>query len=113
MVRTAPNEQLVFEPNETIMEPSNTARKELSHKAEKRAFTRFEKVKTRVAEKLSKKKAERAIRKVAPPPRYDEVFFKGLDWLDTVAGERIESPSGEISFDDNVWKSPTRGELRG
>jgi hypothetical protein len=46
---------------------------------------------------------------VSPPiPRYDEVFWNGLEWLEELAGKPIEPHSGEISISSGVWKSPSR-----
>jgi hypothetical protein len=45
-----------------------------------------------------------------PPPRYDEVFAQGQQWLDSLAGETIACESGRLTFSDDLWKSDSRGE---
>jgi len=45
--------------------------------------------KKRIAEKLAQKRAQQIARRVLPPPRYDNVFFEGLAWLDELAGKEI------------------------
>jgi hypothetical protein len=59
------------------------------------------------AERLS---AKRKNRLVAPPipPRYDEVYFEGLKWLDSLAGEKIQEGGKDVVFSDSIWKSPSR-----
>ena len=43
-----------------------------------------------------------------PPPRYDDVFFAGLEELDRQAGPPLQASSGTLSFDDSVWSSSQR-----
>lgn len=45
-----------------------------------------------------------------PLPRYDEVFARGQEWLDGLAGPPIEPESGRLHFSESVWKSSARGE---
>ncbi|MBM9515045.1 hypothetical protein [Desulfogranum marinum] len=63
-------------------------------------------------EKIQKKRGEKKTTALVTPtaPRYDEVFFKGQEWLDKMAGDRIENSEGEITVSDTVWKSPGRSE---
>lgn len=41
-------------------------------------------------------------------PRYDDVYRRGVAWLDSLAGEQVEPGEYVAQFDDSVWKSPTR-----
>jgi hypothetical protein len=41
----------------------------------------------RIALAIEARRAERAKRRLAPPPRYDEVFYCGMEWLDSLADE--------------------------
>ena len=75
---------------------------------------RLQQTKARVAEKMAKKKAKLKASHIAvKPPRYDDVFFEGLTWLDSLAGEPVCATSGEVSFEDEIWKSPARADRRG
>jgi hypothetical protein len=33
-----------------------------------------------------------------PPPRYDQVYAQGLEWLDKQAGEALQPIKGERQF---------------
>lgn len=42
-------------------------------------------------------------------PRYDEVYKRGLAWLEEIAGSpQFESGEFTVEFSDDVWKSSTR-----
>lgn len=41
-------------------------------------------------------------------PRYDGVFFKGMEWLDSLAGEPVPAEEMTAVFSDDIWKSPAR-----
>ena len=63
-----------------------------------------EQIQTKLAEKrLKKEKSSPPI-----PPRYDDVFFEGVKWLDSLAGEPVQPEEGEITFSNSIWKSPAR-----
>jgi hypothetical protein len=67
-------------------------------------------IRERVQARLTRKKA-RARRPVGyTPPRYDEVFFDGLKWLDDLGGEAVEGQEGQLSFSESTWKSPARSD---
>ncbi|MCL2726678.1 MAG: hypothetical protein FWD69_19840 [Polyangiaceae bacterium] len=55
-------------------------------KQQKRQAARERETKKRIAEKLAQKRAQQIACRVLPPPRYDDVFFEGLAWLDELAG---------------------------
>lgn len=42
------------------------------------------------------------------PPRYDEIYFKGLADLNRMAGEEIKPGEYRAIFSDDVWKSKAR-----
>ncbi len=56
----------------------------MTQNQQKRREARLEAAKSRVAARLAEKRAQLASRKLAPAPRYDEVFFKGMEWLDSL-----------------------------
>lgn len=78
----------------------------LSAKQAKRQKEALEAVRAKMKEAFASRQTSAPSR----PPRYDEVFRQGQEWLDQLAGSPIEAQSGELSFDDGVWKSPARTE---
>lgn len=43
-----------------------------------------------------------------PPPVYDEIFFSGRQWLDSLGGPPLSPFAGEVSVSPDVWTSPAR-----
>lgn len=84
----------------------------LTVKQRKRYEERARDAKKRIAESLAAKREARAARPAAPPPRYDEVFAEGVQWLDSLAGSSGGEVAGEAQFSDDVWTSAARGERR-
>jgi len=112
MLRARPGSRLVFE---------GVARKavqtqpeiKLTRKQEKRKEERIEKTRATIAQRyLAKLDKERQMTSDRFPPRYDEVFYDGLAWLDSLAGCPIPEGPVDLVFDDSVWESATRSELR-
>jgi hypothetical protein len=111
----APREPLVFR----VAEPSKVAapgpapeKPTRSVRQEKKRVERLAQVKGDIKEKLEALRAERAKYTVSRPPRYDNVFFEGLSWLDQLGNTGESSVDGEAEFEDDVWKSDTRGDDR-
>ena len=62
----------------------------------------------RIQAKLAEKRRTRPGRSpYTPKPRYDEVYEKGVEWLDELAGEPLPD-EGELTFDSAIWKSRSR-----
>lgn len=72
--------------------------------------TKAKSLKALVQRKREDRRQAKALVVPDPPPRYDEVFEKGQEWLDGLAGPAVEAESGRLHFSDSVWKSPARGE---
>jgi hypothetical protein len=115
MLRAAPGSYLSFadlrQESFTISEPV-ADRREMTAKEKKRYEERAREAKKRIAASLAAKRAVRAGRQLALAPRYDEVFARGVQWLDSLAGEQSGELEGEASFTDDVWTSDARGERR-
>lgn len=111
MVRAAPGEILVFAPPtpagpEAALAGAATA---LTAKERKRKSEALSALKETVRERLAQRVADRCPA-VSPPPRYDEVFAAGTEWLDVIAGEPVEHAQGELTVSPDVWKSAARGD---
>ncbi len=72
--------------------------------------TAAKKLRARVAERLREKREARAKTAPMPAPRYDEVFFAGREWLESLTElEPIDGAEGELQLADEIWKSDARG----
>lgn len=77
----------------------------------KRKIKLAKELKARIKEKIQSRSKELEVSKtilISPPPIYDEVFFAGQDWLDSLAGAPIEPVSGELIISEEIWKSKAR-----
>lgn len=111
MLRARPRERLVFEGAQRRTKVSGPA-VELTRKQEKRQQERLSEARALVAERLKAKRDARCGRSMVAEPRYDAVFFEGIDWLDQQAGTPPSEGAKELELDDSVWTSATRGERR-
>jgi hypothetical protein len=59
-------------------------------------------LKEQIQAKLAEKKLKKEQTLPPRPPRYDEVFFEGVSWLDSLAGEPGEPQKGEITFSNTI-----------
>jgi hypothetical protein len=109
MLRAAPGEYLVFEPEEAPPITPAAATPELpSAKARRHRTEVIERLRQEVRRRLEARLARPALS--VRPPRYDEVFFNGVRWLDEQAGGSIEPFEGEAVFSPDIWKSPGRSD---
>jgi hypothetical protein len=74
----------------------------------KKRKTNMKALKEQIQNKLAEKKLQRQQIKYSEPPRYDDVFFEGVKWLDSLTGDPVQEQEGEISFSEDIWKSPAR-----
>ncbi len=59
-------------------------------------------LKEQIQAKLAEKKLMRQQIKLSKPPRYDDVFFEGVKWLDSLAGDHIQEQNGEGIFESSM-----------
>lgn len=111
MLYAAPDEYLDFShaiiTSQSKEEP--TIQQELTIRQRKKRKTKIDNFKKEFQTKLALKKEKRKKRKATQPtPRYDNIFFEGVETLERLAGEEI--PLGKItcSFSDEFWKSKAR-----
>ena len=106
MLRAAPGEALNLLIEEAV-EPAgaaDTANAQLPEMSK----TKVKKLQALVKDRLEEKRRARTLRDPDPTPRYDEVFTKGQNWLDGLAGDPVTAEKGRVHFSDEVWKSPGR-----
>ena len=108
MLKAAPGESLDFSPPEEDESSKELpAEKKVSIKEQKRRSKELKEARIKIQQKIAEK--EKSSKKIyVRPPRYDEVFFAGCEWLDSLAGEKIEKLEGEANFSPEIWKSRTR-----
>ena len=109
MLCAAPGEQLDFSVAQNVSseEPTSEPLKmdSLSNKKKKQLKQRLRKL---GEEYRNRRRKEAAFIKPDPPPRYDDVYFEGLAWLDSLAGPPLSEGEYEVEFSDEVWKSAAR-----
>lgn len=114
MLRAKPGELLDFSLPTHIqaertyhIENSEMMFKEQSGRQKKKRERAIVQLKKRFQERLEAKKKKRKIK--PHPPRYDDVFYEGLEILDLLAGEEIPIiREGTVRFSDDIWKSKAR-----
>lgn len=67
-------------------------------KEKKRREAELKEVKIKIQQKLAQKRKASKKATSVRPPRYDEVFMAGTEWLDSLAGPKIEEFKGEAFF---------------
>lgn len=113
MLSAAPGELLVFEGGEAGEPEAEAPRSTevfapLTWKERRTRKEALAKLRERVRARLEERRQRPAV-PVSPPPRYDDVFFEGVKWLDHLGGEPVEPLEAEAAFSEDIWKSPTRG----
>ncbi|MBP1715981.1 MAG: hypothetical protein H6Q42_4184 [Deltaproteobacteria bacterium] len=107
MLKGAPEEFLDFSSPDQPELPEPPMRQEMSKREQKRKSQEIKEAKNKIQQKLAERNKS-SQRISVRPPRYDEVFFAGCEWLDSLAGGKIEELSGEAVFSSEIWKSRTR-----
>ena len=110
MLSAAPNEFLDFSNlrriRKTKEEPQKAKRK-LSVKEKKILKEKREALKELASKKLAAKRRKPLV-KPYKTPRYDDVYLNGMEWLDSLAGQKIADGESEVVFSDSIWKSLAR-----
>lgn len=111
MLNAAPGEFLDFSivAEGSVVEHEEKVEKP-TPKEKKRRDAELKEVKNKIQQKLSQKMEVSKKTLSIRPPRFDEVFFAGTDWLDSLSGPEIEEFKGQASFSPEIWKSRSRFE---
>ncbi len=114
MRRAVPNVELVLTVAERTEGGHSSAKSGApTARQVKKEQERLAALKAEFKARFAARRAERASRKaVVEPPVYDEVYFEGLRWLDSLGTGGASEFEAEAVFDDEVWTSDTRGEER-
>lgn len=111
MLCAAPGEYLQFIPREKKKECSEAKgepEKQLSVKRKRMRKEAIEALKKKVAEKRAEIESREKEWKEFTPPRYDEVYFEGVEWVESLAGDPIKPEEGVLEIPDAFWKSSIR-----
>jgi len=111
MRSAAPNEYLDFlhlrKIRKSIIEEPQELVKKMSVKKKRILKEKRDNLRALAAKKLAAKRRKSLV-KPHKPPRYDDVYFEGLTWLDSLAGEKMAEGESEAVFSDSIWKSAAR-----
>jgi hypothetical protein len=75
-----------------------------------RSKAKVKQLKTLVKRRMEEKRTAKKLIAPEPAPRYDDVFDKGQEWLDGLAGQPIEPVRGRLQFSEGIWKSSSHRE---
>jgi len=112
MLQASPGEMIDFTPYKFTGQQPEKAQKEdttpipLTARQLKKRKEKLSAIRKSLKERLDKKKKQ--VRFIPTSPRYDDVFFEGVKYLDSLAGEPIEPLEGTLIIADSVWKSKAR-----
>ena len=112
MICTPPGESLIFESIKLIEVEITTdpqiPKEKLSVKRKRLKKEAIEKLKKEMAIRLEKTLTKKKEKKQFTPPRYDDVYFEGVRWVESLAGNPIEPEEGMIEVSPDFWKSSFR-----
>lgn len=108
MISAAPNEVLDF--NLVPESPITSDSKSASLDKERLSAKKQKKFKEGMRAIRSKRKSGRPkeAKLVSPPILYDDVYHKGMEWLESLAGPELSEQTIVAEFCEDVWKSETR-----
>ncbi|RLB05017.1 MAG: hypothetical protein DRG59_09535, partial [Deltaproteobacteria bacterium] len=108
MLKAAPEEALDFScvSEQEVAEDRDLEKQDIGLKT----FSKKElnELRTRIRDKVKAKKKSPQLVTPYPSPVYDEVFYKGLQALDALAGDPIPEGDHIVEFSEEVWKSLAR-----
>jgi len=115
MINATPGERLDFTNEIEVIKtsPPDTEADacKLTARQVKKRKEALRKIKSGLRAMLDKRRKEETSRTAQPafaPPRYDEIYLKGLEDLDRMAGPTPEEGTYRVIFSDDVWKSKAR-----
>ncbi len=110
MRAAAPNEYLDFSHLREIIRNSTQPEQHIERKSKKKKKMfkkKMDDLKVLAAKKLAAKRRRTLVSPIVKP-RFDDVYFEGLAWLDSLAGKKIAEGEKEAVFSDSIWKSSAR-----
>ncbi|MBW1803742.1 MAG: hypothetical protein JRJ85_23790 [Deltaproteobacteria bacterium] len=115
MINAAPGEDLNFEYPErddnndkVVVHVPDSMGKKLSVKRKGLKKQAIEDLKKKIVEKHQELREREKAWRDFTPPRYDEIYFEGVEWVETLAGEPLGPEEGMLDIPDEFWKSEFR-----
>lgn len=115
MLTAAPGEELnlfvelpVTKPEEEMEAVVRIEEEQISNNERRRRQAKVKKLKTRINDKISERIKQKDAARQACKSEYNEVFSRGVEWLDSLAGQPIEEIEGVAEIAPTMWKSPAR-----
>ena len=111
MLLAAPNEYLDFshlnQKNED-KQPLPLKQESLTAREKKKFKEGMQEIRKKNIERQSAGRRKTQLVNPVQNPRYDDVYYDGLKWLDSLAGPPLPDGEKEADFSDSVWKSSSR-----
>lgn len=112
MLLAAPYENLDFshlnQTNKDIELSSPLKQKSLTARKKKKFKEGILKLREKNAQRQSANRCKTQLVNPVTSPRYDDIYYDGLKWLDSLAGPPLAEGEKEAIFSDSVWKSSAR-----
>jgi len=111
MLNAAPGDTLDFTLAKAETQPAEASPspecEPLTRRQERKRAEQLSQLKSKLKQRLSTRTQPKF---KYTPPRYDEVFLKGLEQLDAAVGESISPGDYRASFSEDIWKSKARSD---
>jgi len=83
---------------------------QLSNKEKRRRAQRVKELKAQINQKIAERIKHKDRARKACKQEYDEEFVRGVEWLDSLAGQPIDESEGIAEIDPSMWKSDARSD---
>lgn len=86
------------------------AKEQISNNEKRRRKARVKELKAQINQKIAERIKQKDITRQACTPEYDDEFLRGVEWLNSLAGQPIEKTEGLAEIDPSMWKSKARSD---
>jgi hypothetical protein len=110
MLSAAPNEYLDFSlaVEEPYFSKSGSSALKINDVSEKKMKKFKERMNSLADNKRKKLSNRKKLINIVSSPRYDDVYDKGVSWLEDLAGPEISQGEKRVEFSEDIWKSSAR-----
>lgn len=115
MLTAAPGEELnlfvelsAVEPGVELKVLARPAEEKISNNEIRRRQAKVKELKSRINDRIAERIRQKDVARQACKPEYNEVFSRGVEWLDSLAGQPTEEIEGVAEIDPSMWTSPAR-----